>query len=65
MTGKQRMRVLLALIAAAVTIAGIVWAAQTIGGDSNDCGSHAVCGRGNDNNNNGGMPASKPRETGK
>ena len=65
MTGNQRMRVLLALIAALVTIAGIIWAAQSIGGDSIDCGDHTVCGHGNNGNNNGNIPDPPTEGTGR
>lgn len=53
MSGQQRTRVWLAVIAAIVAIAGTLvtlFATDTIGGDRNECSNQAVCGHDNDTN---------------
>jgi hypothetical protein len=58
---KDLRKVLIALLGTAAAVVGIIFAVQSIGGDSNHCQDHSVCGRGNNVGTSG--PANDPSAT--
>ena len=55
---KDLRKVLIALLGTVAAVIGIIFAVQSVGGDSNHCQDHSVCGRGNTGGTTG--PASQP-----
>ncbi len=58
---KDLRKVLIALLGTAAAVVGIIFAVQSIGGDSNHCQDHSVCGRGNSVGTSG--PTNDPSPT--